>query len=404
MPFQIQFADILSIRCDAIVNPTDEHFSGSGGLDAQLHAAAGSEMDSICGSLAPLDVGDAAITPGHCLNSLYVIHTVAPWWTNREADVHNLRRCYRSALRLAEENQLQSLAFPLIGSGTRGFPKELVLRVAVEEIGEYLKSHDADIRLVIHDRSEFRPDPVLLAGLEDYISSLKAEEERRRRVERPGMFSVAPTFSQRINAKESRPAAKQRQKGFRLPDFSAFSRRREKKSPDDRDESCSADNAPGAVYPSVAKEDAGFEEELSFAPSQRESKLEDTATFSGIFEPERGAILDESFSQMVLRLIDEKGFKKDSECYTRANIDRRLFSKIRSDESYHPKKATALALAVALELSLPETGELLMKAGYSLSHSILFDVIVEYCILQKNYNIYEINELLFQYDQPLLGA
>ena len=402
MPFQIQFADILSIRCDAIVNPTDEHFSGSGGLDAQIHGAAGREMDSICGRLPALKIGDASITPGHCLNSPFVIHTVAPWWTNREADVHNLRRCYRSALRLADENRLQRLAFPLIGSGTRGFPKELVLRVAVEEIGEYLKSHDADIRLVIHDRSEFRPDPTLLAGLEDYISSLKAAEERRC-VERPGMFSAAPTFSQSINAGESRPAAKERQKRFQLPGFSGFKRRKEEKSRTDRDETCSV-GIPGAVYPSVAEKDAGFDAELSFAPSAKTPDLEDTLHFPSIFEPERGAILDESFSQMVLRLIDEKGFKKDSECYTRANIDRRLFSKIRSDESYHPKKATALALAVALELSLPETSELLMKAGYSLSHSILFDVIVEYCILQKNYNIYEINELLFQYDQPLLGA
>ena len=122
------------------------------------------------------------------------------------------------------------------------------------------------------------------------------------------------------------------------------------------------------------------------------------------FESERGVILDESFSQMVLRKIDERGFEKDSNCYGRANIDRRLFSRIRCDQNYHPKKTTAVALAIALELSLSETKELLMKAGYSLSHSILFDVIVEYCILQQNYNIFEINELLFYYDQPLLGG
>ena len=115
-------------------------------------------------------------------------------------------------------------------------------------------------------------------------------------------------------------------------------------------------------------------------------------------------MLDESFSQMVMRKIDEKGYKKDSDCYGRANLDRRLFSRLRCDENYHPKKTTALALAVALELSLEETGELLQKAGYSLSRSILLDVIVEYCILQKNYDIFQINELLFQYDQPLLGG
>ena len=107
---------------------------------------------------------------------------------------------------------------------------------------------------------------------------------------------------------------------------------------------------------------------------------------------------------MVLRKIDEKGFKKDSDCYNRANIDRRLFSRIRSDQNYHPKKTTALALAIALELSLDETKELLMKAGYSLSHSILFDVVIEGCILERRYNIFEVNEILFYYDQPLLGG
>ena len=145
-----------------------------------------------------------------------------------------------------------------------------------------------------------------------------------------------------------------------------------------------------------------FEEDISFSKASFGAAPKLAGAFKADADIEHFE-LDESFSEMLLRKIDEKGMK-DSECYKKANIDRKHFSKIRSNPQYKPSKPTAVAFAIALELPLDEFNEMLSKAGYSLSHSFIFDVIIEYFVKNGNYNIFEINEVLFAYDQTLLGA
>ena len=351
MPFQIIRDDITKIRCDAIVNAANSTLLGGAGVDGAIHAAAGPKLDRACARLGGCPTGHAKITKGCDLPCKYIIHTVGPIWQGGD---HNeeayLRSCYRESLALAEKYHCESVAFPLISAGSFGYPKEEALEIAIDEISHFLLHHDMYVTLVVYGRSSFRVSRKLIEDIIEYIDDVYVEAHYVG-----GNTTLLPIPEEEF------------------------------------------DGAPESATP-LPKMPVSF--------SMPQPRQLDRAPIS---KPRKASLdrivldLDESFSQMLLRKIDEKGMT-DAECYKKANIDRKLFSKIRKDINYKPSKNTAIAFAIALELPLSETQDLLKKAGFALSHSNKFDVIIEYFIKHRNYNIFEINEVLFEFDQNLLGA
>ena len=349
MPFEIVRNDITKMRVDAIVNAANRSLLGGGGVDGAIHRAAGLELLAECRSLGGCETGRAKITKGYRLPAKYVIHTVGPIWRGGAyGERELLTACYRNSLNLALENNCETVAFPLISAGAYGYPKDQAMSIAVDTISKFLFEHDMMVYLVVFGHTEFLTSKKLFRDVQEYIDDVYAASHVKKNVERS----------------------------------------REMLWRHDEDAALELDQQLGSAYSDSSMPDSAPITAPSMAMPDWERILKQT---------------DEGFSEALLRLIDEKGMT-DTQCYKRANVDRKLFSKIRSNPSYKPSKPTVFAFAVALELSLPETNALLKKAGFALSHSSKFDIILEYFIKKRNFDIFEINEVLFQFDMPLLGS
>ena len=348
MPFVIVRNDIVKMQADAIVNTANPFPEIGSGVDMAIHTAAGSELLQARKKIGNIQRGDAAITPAFKMQAKYVIHTVGPVWKGgNAAESDCLRSCYQKSLELAAENSCESIAFPLLATGNYGFPKDQVLQIAVSTISDFLLKHDMMVYLVVFNEKAYALSEKLFKDVQSYIDehyvAEKLEEEYAKNLPYEELLERRVLRERRERLRElALPVSNDI-----MPDFAV---------------GCD----------SISLEDLLQEEEMTFSE----------------------ALLDWLITKDL----------NDPDVYKKANIDRKLFSKIRNNHDYKPKKNTAIALALALELDLEETKEFIGRAGYALTHSSKYDIIIEYFIRQKNYNVFEINEVLFAYNYPLIGV
>ncbi len=391
MPLNIIRNDISKVSADAIVNTANPQVAIGYGVDQSIYEAAGAEqLLAERAKIGPMRPGQAAATPAFALDAKYIIHTVGPVWEGGGyGERETVASCYKESLRIADELHCEAIAFPLISTGTFGFPKDEALQIAIREISSFLFTHDMTVYMVVYDKSAF-------------VISTKAFGEVRSYIEEQDVKPPAASYygekgdtrleRRRLNA--IRAWRKDAELSHVPPAGGAVGggwARKSAKVPEAElvEEMIAADLEESDIYDACEADDA------MSAPSEASFTLA-PGSLDEILEQE-----GETFQQMLFRIIDRKGMT-DPEVYKKANLDRKLFSKIRGNENYVPSKKTALAFAVALELNLDETADLLRTAGLALSPSSRFDLIVGYCISHKIYNIIEINTYLFDYDEPLL--
>lgn len=360
MAFKIIRNDITKVKADAIVNTANPYPEIGSGTDSAIYNAAGKErLLKERQKIGNIEVGMAAVTPAFNLHANYIIHTVGPKWTGGDSgEYDNLGNCYKNSLSLAVKLDCKSIAFPLISSGIYGFPKDEALKIAIAVFSDFLLENDIEIILVVFDKKSFVLSGELYSDIDEYI------DERY----------VSEHIDEEYTRNESR-----RFESFKKPALKFHQKLQMGHSAlKNESEQCAFEDV-------MADSTECFQEDKAVSLIDRVSHLGDT------------------WQETLLKQIDDRGYT-DTEVYKRANVDRKLFSKIRSNSEYQPKKITAVAFALALRLNLDETKDFIGRAGYAFSPSSKFDLIIEYFIEQQIYDSYTINLALFEHNQPLIGA
>ena len=402
MPFQIVRNDITKMQVDAIVN-TANPFPGYGsGIDTAVYEAAGVEellaKRHEIGSVTP---GTSFITDGYRLPAKYIIHTVGTaWHGGSEGEEDVIRSCYKSVFKLALENEIESLAIPLLASGSYGFPKGIALRIALSEIEGFMSDHDLELYLVVFDEKSFALSSEFYGDIDSYISENYVEEKELEeyRADYLSADKGLPEAGDVQSGHAYRETAEPSEKGIGrniLTSLGGAAARSFLGRPfaESRKASAADEDFAEEDIPEADEDLADKALPVAKAPSFRAERSLDDAVND----------LDKTFMELVFSFADSKGMT-DVEVQKKANLDRKAFSKLKCGTTKNPSKSTALALAIALELSLDDTKDLLSRAGLALSPCSKQDVIVQYFIEREAYDIFEINIALFEHGEQALGS
>lgn len=399
MPFTIERNDLASISADAIVVAANEDLQITGGVGEAVAKAAGfANIQEACNAIGHCPTGSAVATPAFDLPAKVIIHAVGPIWQGgSQNEVALLRDAYDAALSCAAENNAHSIALPLLSAGIYGFPADISLSVAQNAIHDYLDSHDTEIRLVLFDRTALQAGLSSYDRIAEYIDDVYVDKQldarkkaRRTETLSDAFLTAAGTAYGALSASPSAVSPTAASPSAAILSSLFSSRKDTEKETSEDLEGADTQDSVEAVYGGPLTENYNYEESLARETPSKSSSL------SVLLDS-----LDASFSTTLLALIDTKGMT-DAQVYKRANMSRQLFSKIRSDAFYKPTKKTVLALAIALELDLGTTEDLLRRAGFALSHSSKADIIIEYFIKNNQFDIFEINATLYAFDQPIL--
>lgn len=369
MPFQIIRNDITRVRADAVVNTANPRPRIGAGTDSAIYRAAGEEeLLSERRTIGEISPGQAACTKAYGLKAKYIIHTVGPAWSGGNSGEREiLHSCYEKTLLMAADLGCESIAFPLISTGSYGFPRGEALQIALEEFGRFLLTHEMDIILTVFDRESLELSGRLMGNIEEYIDEHYVGEARKREYDKYKFRNRRRNYSMYLSEQEEiQEDASLNEASFESPSYTG--------------------KAHSMLRPSAA------------APMQ-----DSFSDYTGKTLDEMLSSRGDTFQQKLFRLIDESGLD-DVTVYKRANIDRKVFSRIRCNADYTPKKKTAVAFAIALHLDMPAMLDLLSRAEIAFSPSSKFDLIITYFVTNKIYDIYEINCALFRYGQPTLGS
>lgn len=394
MPLTFLRADITTLSCDVVVNAANTKLLPGGGVCGAIFKAAGFlPLALACRKIGSCAVGDAVMTQGFKLKAKAIIHTVGPVYGKDPANQDRLLGdCYRNSLRLAAENGFESIAFPLISSGIYGYPKDKALNIATNAIKGFLQKSETDMQvfLVVYDKASFEISRTLYEDIRSYIDEREVRPPAASRMPEDGAANIPFGAPAPDAFPVGAPAPNTFPGNTGKHDYAA-------------DENLQRDETAHLQAKSLPRTKPLSDRQTN-ASSEAVCEQASMSLLDALRDRSLADLLDrksETFSEMLLRLIDEKGMT-DVEVYKRANIDRKLFSKIRKKD-YVPKKATVFALIIGLRLNMDEARDLLSRAGFAFSESLRFDIIIEYFIEHNRYDIYEINETLFAFDEALLG-